>query len=41
MVIEGNVLQSDPVEAGVPQGSPVLPILFAIHSAGLIKWVEE
>jgi len=41
MVIEGNVLQSHPVEAGVPQGSPVLPILFAIHTAGLIKWVEE
>jgi len=29
------------VEAGVPQGSPVSPILFAIHTAGLIKWVEE
>jgi len=41
MVIEGNVLQSHPMEAGVPQGSPVSPILFAIHSAGLIKWVEE
>jgi len=41
MVIEGNVLQSHPVEAGVPQGSPVSPILFAIHTAGLIRWVEE
>jgi hypothetical protein len=41
MVIKGNVLQSYPVEAGVPQGSPVSPILFAIHTAGLIKWVEE
>jgi hypothetical protein len=41
VVIESNVLQSHPVEAGVPQGSPVLPILFAIHAAGLIKWVEE
>jgi len=41
LVIEGNVLQSHPVEAGVPQGSPVSPILFAIHTAGLIKWVEE
>jgi hypothetical protein len=28
------------VEAGVPQGSPVSPILFAIHTAGLIKWVD-
>jgi len=41
MVIEGNVLQSHPVEAGVPQGSPVSPILIAIHTAGLMKWVEE
>jgi len=41
MVIEGNALQSHPVEAGVPQGSSVPPILFAIHTAGLIKWVEE
>jgi hypothetical protein len=41
MVIEGNVLQSHPVEAGVPQGSPVLPIVFAIHTTGLINWVEE
>ena len=41
MVIEGNVLQSHPVEAGVPQGSPVSPILLAIHTAGLKQWVEE
>jgi len=41
MVLEGNVLQSHPVEAGVPQDSPVLLILFAILTAGLIKWVEE
>jgi len=41
MVIEGNVLQSRPVEASVPQGSPVSPILFAIHTAELIKWVVE
>jgi len=41
MVIEGNVLWSHPVGAGVPQGSPVSQILFAIHTAGLIAWVEE
>jgi len=41
MGIEGNVLQSHPVEAGVPQSSPVSPILFAIHTTGLIKWVKE
>jgi len=41
MVIEGNVLHSDPGEAGVPRRSPLSPILFAIHTAGLTKWVEE
>jgi len=40
MVSEGNVLQSHSVEAGVPQGSPVSPILFARYTAGLINWVE-
>jgi hypothetical protein len=41
MVIEGNAMERHPVEAGVPQGSPVSPILFAIYTSGLIKWVEE
>jgi hypothetical protein len=41
IVNEGKVLQSHPGEAGVPQGSPLSPILVAIHTAGLIKWVEE
>jgi hypothetical protein len=41
MVIEGNAMERHPVEAGVPQGSPVSPILFAIYTSRLIKWVEE
>ena len=41
MIIEGNAMERHPVEAGVPQGSPVSPILFAIYTSGLIKWVEE
>jgi hypothetical protein len=41
MIIEGNALEKLPVEAGVPQGSPVSPMLFAIYTSGLIKWVEE
>jgi hypothetical protein len=41
MVIEGNVMERRPVEAGIPQGSPVSPILFASYSSGVIKWVEE
>jgi len=41
MIIEGNAMERHPVEAGVPQGSPVSPILLAIYILGLIKWVEE
>jgi hypothetical protein len=41
MVIEGNATERHPVEAGVPQGSFVSPILFAIYTSSLIKWVEE
>jgi len=41
MIIEDNTVQRHPLEAGVPQGSPVSPILFAIYTSGLIKWVEE
>jgi hypothetical protein len=37
MIIEGNAMERHPVEAGVPQGSPVSPILFAIYTSGLIK----
>jgi len=41
MAIEGNVLNNHPMEAGVPPGSPVSLIPFVIHTAGLIKCVEE
>jgi len=41
MIFEGNAMDRHPVEAGVPQRSPVAPILFAINCSGLIQWVEE
>jgi hypothetical protein len=41
MVIEGSVIERSPVEAGIPEGSLVSLILFAIYTSGLIKWVEE
>jgi len=40
MVIEGNVIERRLVEAVMPQGLPVSPILFAIYTCGLITWVE-
>jgi hypothetical protein len=41
MTIQGNAMTRHPVNAGVPQGSPLLPILFAIYTAELINWVKE
>jgi len=41
MIIKGNTMERHPVEAGVPQGSPVSPILFAISHSGQIQWVKE
>jgi len=41
MIIKGNVMETHAVEAGVPQGSPVSPILFAIYTSGLIKLVKQ
>jgi len=41
MVIECNAMDRHPVEAGVPQGSPVSLILSTIYTSGLMKFVEE
>jgi hypothetical protein len=41
MIPEGNAMERHPVEAGVQQGSPVSPILFAINTSVLIKWLKE
>jgi hypothetical protein len=39
MIMEGNAMERNTVESGIPQGSPVSLILFAIYTSGLIKWV--
>jgi hypothetical protein len=41
MIIVDNTMERHPVEAGVPQGSPVSPIHVTIYTPGLIKWVKE
>lgn len=41
MVVEGYVIERHPLEAGIPKGSPVSLILFAIYISGLIQWVEK
>jgi len=41
MIIEGNAMTTHAVEAVVTEGSPIMPILFAIYTSQLIHWVEE
>jgi hypothetical protein len=41
MIIEGNAMKRHLVEGGLPQSSPVSPILFGIYTSGVITWVEE
>jgi len=41
MIIDGNAMHRLPVEAGVPQGSPVSPIMFVIYTSGRIRRVED
>jgi len=41
MAIEGNVVESRQVAAGIPQRSLVTLILFTIYTSGFLNWVEE
>ena len=41
LVIDGHCGKEVNLECGVPQGSPVSPILFAIYLNGVFEYVES
>jgi hypothetical protein len=41
MIMEDNNMERQPVDASVPQGSPVSMIHFEIENSVLIKWIKE
>jgi len=41
MVIVGNVMEGGLVEGGIPPGSPVSQIFFAIYTPRPIQWVQQ
>jgi hypothetical protein len=41
LVINGHESAMTPTQTGIPQGSPVSPIIFAIYNSGVFDEVEE
>jgi retron-type reverse transcriptase len=41
LVINGYTCSSKEVEAGLPQGSPISPILFVIYISGFFDYIKE
>ena len=41
LIIDGYTCSSKEVEAGLPQGSPISPILFVIYISGFLDYIEE
>jgi len=41
LILNGEAGEASPVGAGIPQGSPAAPILFATHLSGFFDEVES
>lgn len=41
LVMDGRVGETYEIQAGLPQGSPVSPVLFILSISGLFPWLEE
>jgi retron-type reverse transcriptase len=41
LIIDGYTCSSKEVEVGLPQGSPISPILFVIYISGFFDYIEE
>jgi hypothetical protein len=41
LVVDGRVSCSRPVQTGIPQGSPISPLLFMLYAAPMYKVIED
>lgn len=41
LVIDGRTGQTYAIQAGLPQGSPVSPVLFTLSVSALFPWLED
>jgi retron-type reverse transcriptase len=41
LVIDGRTGQTHAIQAGLPQGSPVSPVLFILSISALFQWLED
>jgi hypothetical protein len=41
LVVDGRTGESHDIQTGLPQGSPVLPVLFILSFSSMFQWLEE